>query len=145
MPHLAIFDIDGTLAVVGDRLQCLSGSRKDYDSFYARVREDRVNEPIRSILWALRRSGWKIVFVTGRPERTRMDTLAWLSANAMYADSEDLYMRKDRDFRKDYIIKEELCKDFADDVELVFEDRAGVCKMWRDIGKTCVQVADGDY
>ena len=56
-----------------------------------------------------------------------------------------LYMRKDGDTRPDYVIKPELVKDFIDDIYMVFEDRDQVVKMWRDLGITCLQVANGDY
>lgn len=141
-PRIAVFDIDGTVALMGDRIECLSGSRRDWDSFYARVGEDTVNEPVRDILWALRRAGWHVVFVTGRRESCREDTLEWLSSNLMHAESKDLYMRPMSDYRLAEVIKEKICTPFMDDIVMAFDDDSDVCAMWRRLGKTCLQVAE---
>lgn len=54
----------------------------------------------------------------------------------------------DGDYRQDKDVKEEIYKNtdwgmFR--IEGVFEDRKQCVDMWRRMGLTCYQVADGDY
>ena len=143
--NIVVFDLDGTLSLVGDRLKYVKGEKKDYDAFYERVMEDTVNFPIRDIFWALRRMGKTIVIVTGRREAVREQTLRWLSINMMYIESRDLYMRPHNNIRKVMEIKPELIADFADNIEMIFEDKKKMCDKWRELGYTCLQVAEGNF
>lgn len=57
-------------------------------------------------------------------------------------------MRKDNDFRKDAVIKEEIYKTFIEpkyDVVAVFEDRDQCVESWRNLGLLCCQVWYGDF
>ena len=66
----------------------------------------------------------------------------------MWTAPSDLYMRKDGDYRPDCIVKREIYEqEIKDkyDVVGVFEDRDSCVKMWRALGLTCFQVADGSY
>ena len=145
---MVVFDIDGTLSIVGDRLECLK--EKDWDSFYGRCGEDRVNEPIAKVCRNLEYFN-QIAYVTGRRESCRLDTIEWLIKNDLpyqpnnFAKPTLLLMRKDGDYRHDTIVKIELIKGFIGDIEMVFEDRNSMVKAWRDAGVTCLQVADGDF
>jgi hypothetical protein len=61
---------------------------------------------------------------------------------------EAFYMRSDKDYRADYIVKREMLdKIRADgyDPVLVFDDRTSVVNMWREAGLRAVQVAPGDF
>ena len=138
-----VFDIDGTLSIVGDRLKCLNN--KDWDQFYARCSEDEVNEPVAALLRNLYYCGYDIVYVTGRREICRKDTLEWLRANKLPNVSTSLFMRKNKDYRPDTVVKLELVSDFIGDILMVFEDRSSVVKEWRRHGITCLQVANGDF
>lgn len=140
-----VFDIDGTVAITGERLEYILCAKKDYKAFYATVKDDTVFLPIRSILHALRRAGKKIVFVTGRPERTRDDTLEWLHDNNMHCESEDLYMRADGDTRPAVEVKPELVAGFIHRIEMAFEDRTDMARLWRSMGIPCLQVDNGDF
>ena len=60
----------------------------------------------------------------------------------------ELYMRNADDYRPDDEIKEGLYHNIVDGrfiVDFVLDDRNQVVKMWRKIGLTCLQVADGDF
>jgi uncharacterized HAD superfamily protein len=138
---LIVFDIDGTLSLVGDRLKYLKD--KDWDSFYEACGEDGVNSAIMDLATELNDAEHTIVCVTGRRESVRDKTLRWLSKHGLFIDN--LYMRKDGDYRHDTEVKLELVKDFIDDIDLVFEDRASMVQAWRDAGITCCQVAEGDF
>jgi hypothetical protein len=57
-------------------------------------------------------------------------------------------MRKYGDFRQDSIVKREIYERFIApdyDILCVLDDRNSVVSMWREIGLTCLQVAEGDF
>lgn len=145
-----VFDIDGTLADLSHRIKYLEGEKKDWDSFYGRVDEDGVIEEIAQIFvcyvcWMTPSN--KVICITGRPERTREATLKWFKEKIGFVPDE-LYMRKDRDWRPDVEIKKEWVEKLQKqgyEFQLAFEDRDRVVKMYRDLGIKCCQVAEGAY
>jgi len=140
---MIVFDIDGTLSIVGDRLKCLEN--KDWDSFYMRCGEDMPNYPIVSVYKSLLRNSRRVIVVTGRRESCRAQTLEWFSKHRMYLRSEDLYMRPDGDMRPDTVVKFEQIGYMVDRVKLVFEDRNCMVKEWRKRGVAVCQVAEGNF
>jgi hypothetical protein len=145
MKNIIVFDLDGTLSLVGDRLKYLEQTPKDWDSFYNNCKDDELNESIAHIykcLWAM---GNDIKIVTGRRESVREETLEWLDAYEREINSEDLTMRKDGDKRHDTVVKPELIEPFKDRIIAIFEDRNSMVKKWRDLGYVCLQVAEGDF
>lgn len=133
LPDAIICDLDGTLALIGDR--------NPYDA--AKCEQDLVNEPVRSILQT---SGKAIVFVSGREDKFKPQTLAWLEKHNIYFES--LHMRRAGDTRKDSIVKQEIYDEFIlnkYNVAFVLDDRDQVVKVWRDLGLTCLQVDYGDF
>jgi hypothetical protein len=59
-----------------------------------------------------------------------------------------LHMRRTGDSRKDSIVKKEIFErelKHAWHIVAVFDDRNQVVKMWRSLGLTVFQVADGDF
>lgn len=140
-----VFDIDGTLTLVGDRLNDLKN--KDWDSFYNRCHEDAPNQSICDIYKQSYIFGNKLILLTGRRESCRQKTLDWLYRHGLAAP-ELLIMRPDNDWRSDTVVKFEQLEKAgvkAKDVDLVFEDRNSMVKAWRDLGVTVCQVADGDF
>ena len=141
-----IFDIDGTLSLVGDRAKYLRQSPKDWDSFYNACHEDEPNWGIIAIYHAMRHTYFRdhaIILLTGRRESTRAKTVMWLRKYGIPDDV--LLMRPDGDYRPDTELKPELLKPYNITEAIVFEDRTSVVKMWRDMGYTCLQVAQGDF
>jgi hypothetical protein len=72
---LAVFDIDGVLADVRHRLRFVERRPKDWDAFFAAAVDD---PPLEQGVALARASAedCEVVYVTGRPERCRADTLA---------------------------------------------------------------------
>jgi len=143
-----VFDMDGTLSIVGARLECLERDPKDWDEFYVRCGEDRPNRPICQIaehMSVTTDATIKIWILTGRRESCRQKTLKWLERNHVYIGSNQLLMRPDGDFRHDTIVKPEMLAKAFVDPYIVFEDRNGMVEYWRSKGICCVQVADGDF
>ncbi|WP_141703826.1 phosphatase domain-containing protein [Planobispora rosea] len=104
--------------------------------------------PVVAIVRALILAGHPIAYVSGRPERTRRATERWLRAHPGHFDAaEGLWLRPDGDRRPDTVFKAEVYREhFAHrEVAAVIEDRARVVAMWRSLGLTVVQAAEGDY
>ena len=116
-----IFDIDGTLA--------LMGKREPHD--YSKVGEDKVNKPVREMLWALYES-FDILIFTGRPLSCHHDTENWL--RRMKIPYTKLFMRRTED--PDHVIKEHMYDVMKNTHKVlgVFEDRKRVKKMWVKLG-----------
>ena len=149
-PKAYIFDIDGTIADCSHRLHFIAGRHKDWDAFYAACKNDRAIPDVVCLLRLLTAHNIAILFITGRPQRISDQTERWLIEVADYKLSLDscIKMRKDGDHRPDYIVKREIYEqEIKDkyDVVGVFEDRDSCVKMWRELGLTCFQVADGSY
>jgi acid phosphatase class B len=143
---MIIFDIDGTLSIVGDRIKYLNQEKKDWDSFYKACGEDKVNYQIVRLYVRLRdNSTDKVLCVTGRREEERQATLDWFKHYNIPLETGNLYMRANGDYRPDWQVKEELVAPFMHKIVMAFEDRKQVVDMWRRHGITCLQVADGNY
>ncbi len=133
--NIIICDLDGTLSLMGDR--------SPYDA--STCFNDEVNLPVLAVLKSYPAS--KIVFLSGRSNRYENETRRFLEVKCAFPDVE-LYMREDGDNRKDSIVKEELfMNNIADtyNVDFVLDDRNQVVDMWRRIGLTCFQVANGNF
>jgi hypothetical protein len=124
---------------------------KRWDKFFENVDKDTPIWPTIDIINSIASKPWfKIVFMSGRPERLRKATLTWLANNVNHylADTDKLFMRPDNDTREDYIVKKELYLTHVEphyNVVAVFDDRKQVVDMWRSLGLTCYQVAEGNF
>lgn len=137
LPTTAVFDVDGTLAIRGDRAQ--------FD--WSAVDVDLPNGPVLEMARALHHVGWSVVYLTGRSEEARALTDAWIARHVGVPGP--LFMRAERDFRRDTVVKRELYERHLVgryDIRVVFEDRDQVVEMWRtELGLTCFQVAPGAF
>jgi predicted kinase len=137
LPFCVIFDLDGTLACIGNR--------SPYDS--KNCAQDYVNisiDYLRSLLFKY--SGAKVIIFSGRKDDAEEETKLWLLKNGMNYD--ELHMRRADDNRKDSLIKLEMFYEYIRDkynVIFAVDDRDQVVKMWRDLGITCLQVNYGDF
>lgn len=132
-----IVDIDGTIA--------FKGNRNPYDLI--KVKEDKFNYALWNVI---KHFPYAIVFLSGREgtQQCERDTREWLEKHTGMNDI-ILLMRKEKDNRSDYIIKEELLKELVDKAELipimVFDDRDQVVDMWRSHGIFTAQVNYGGF
>ena len=88
-----------------------------------------------------------ILLVSGRPEEHRATTERWLDQNHIY-DVRGLFMRRTGDYRPDTEVKREIYQNQIAPrykVRLVLDDRSSVVAMWRSLGLTCWQVAEGNF
>ncbi len=135
-----ICDIDGTIAEKGDR------------GIYE-FQKCGLDKPIMPVIRAIDalikvREGdesWEIptiLFVSGRSDICRKETIDWLSRwtnSDVYRDFGDdkLFMREEGDYRPDTIIKQEIYENHIKDkynILAVFDDRPVVIRMWRELG-----------
>lgn len=138
IPEAVIVDIDGTVAHMV--------SRSPYDE--SRVHEDLPNKPVIDMVQRLHRDGTKIIFCSGRTDSCYKPTYEWILKHVKIDDFA-LFMRRTGDNRKDWVVKREI---FNKHIRLarvniigVFDDRNQVVEMWRKLGLTVYQVAEGDF
>lgn len=136
LPKAILCDLDGTLAIL---------SRSPFAPLACET--DIVNEPIAEIVRNYFKLGVQVILLSGREDHSRALTEKWLQQhNIPY---HHLYMRKEKDYRKDSIIKKELFDQYIKDkyfVQFVLDDRNQVVNLWRlDLGLPCLQVNYGDF
>lgn len=135
-----ICDIDGTLAIMGDR-----SPYNDLEAW-----KDTPNHTIVNLVRQQLRSRKHIVFVSGRKDRSLDVTLEWMLNHEIIQPGENfsIHMRETTDDRPDWIVKKEIYENYIKpyyNVSFVLDDRNQVVEMWRSMGLTCLQVADGDF
>jgi len=150
MKDIVIVDIDGTISKVGERLKYLQSDPKDWDSFYNDCFEDEPIDQIISLVDTLYWAGYNLVFCTGRRESCREKTINWMKKHfeTEVVNRNLLLMRPDKDHRHDTEVKPELLKKAGielNEVAFVLEDRNSMVQKWRELGLTCLQVAEGDF
>jgi predicted kinase len=133
-----IVDLDGTY--------CHRCDRQWFD--YSKVDQDDLDVTVDGIVRAYAKMGYIILIVSGREgtEECRSKTLSWLDKHKV--PYYDLMMRKQGDFRRDSIVKEEIYNNYIKDkfdVEFVLDDRSQVVVKWRELGLKCLQVAEGNF
>ena len=134
-----IFDLDGTLALLGER--------SPYDASTAE--DDDLNAAVHFVYEAIRagKPGTAVILISGREDRWQAVTERWLARHGIVFDA--LYLRRRGDRRKDTVVKREIYEQHIAGVytvRVVFEDRDQVVKLWRDdLELPCFQVAWGDF
>ncbi|WP_175760468.1 hypothetical protein [Burkholderia anthina] len=154
MKPLYIFDIDGTVALIGHRRHILDREdRQKWRDFYAACDKDLPNEPVIRTLEGLRHAGADVWFFSGRSDEVRDKTVAWLADHTSFMSWElegpMLTMRAEGDYTADDVLKRQwLDAMLIDDrrrLVAVFDDRDKVVEMWREAGVACFQVAPGEF
>jgi phosphoglycolate phosphatase-like HAD superfamily hydrolase len=145
-----IFDIDGTLSDVSHRRHFVENGNQQWDLFFKAITGDEPIKPIVNLARLLIRSNEQaVLLVTGRPERTRNDSVEWLLKHGLEVEFDSrLFMRKNGDSRADYVVKREILDDVRKagfEPVLVFDDRQSVVEMWREQGIRVAQVAPGNF
>ncbi|MEU6975595.1 AAA family ATPase [Streptomyces sp. NPDC046371] len=137
LPSAVMCDIDGTLALRGDR--------GPYD--FSRCDLDLLNESVREALSAFQRSHRdRIVLLSGRSEDHRALTEAWLERYEVPYD--ELWMRASDDGRSDDLVKAELFDAHVRHryaVRVSLDDRDRVVAVWRRMGLPTWQVNYGNF
>lgn len=134
LPTAVIFDIDGTLA--------LMGKRGAFD--WHLVDRDDPNHVVAEHTRFHKSAGRKIILVSGRDESCREMTENWLKFYEIQFD--ELLMRRANDFRKDTVVKKEIYENSIKDkynLLCVYDDRLQVLQTWYDLGVFTFNVNQG--
>lgn len=131
-----IVDLDGTLAI--------HNGRNPYEG--EKCESDKLNISVAKVIDMFYKTDVEILLVSGRTERAREATKAWLLNHDIIWSR--LYMRPDGDGRKDSIVKEEIYNNHIKDkynVLLVLDDRNQTVAKWRELKLPTWQVAEGNF
>ncbi|MFF5013067.1 hypothetical protein [Streptomyces sp. NPDC001165] len=123
---VAVFDLDNTLADTAHRQHFLQARPRNWAGFFAAASQDPpLAEGVTLVLEQAREC--EIVYLTGRPERCRRDTLDWLADQALPEGR--LHMRSNADRRPARFTKLEILRRLARDREIRFlvDDDELVC------------------
>ncbi|MGW1498838.1 phosphatase domain-containing protein [Streptomyces mirabilis] len=123
---LAVFDLDGTLADSAHRQRFLERKPRDWDAFFAAAPQD---PPFaQGVALAMRSTEeCEVVYLTGRPERCRRDTVEWLAAQGLPEGR--VWMRRNDDRRPARHTKLDVLRRLARDREIhvLVDDDELVC------------------
>lgn len=144
---IIVVDLDGTVANLEHRLHFIQHENpeaNDYDSFFRNVGRD---EPIQSTIDLVKQyseKGHPIVFVSGRSDVSRTDTMDWLDYHVK-VDYKALIMRRAGDKRPDTMVKQNFYDKYLKhyDIGAVIDDRPSVIRMWEENGVNVIDVGDG--
>jgi predicted kinase len=130
-----IFDIDGTIALKGDR-GYFDWNKVDVDHYIEVVGEH---------IEFHKSKGRTIILLSGREDTARNKTMDWLDFHDI--PYHFLFMRNEGDYRKDSIIKKEIYENNIKgiyNVHCVYDDRLQVIDMWYNLGLFCFNVNQGN-
>ncbi len=136
LPDAVVFDIDGTLALMGNR------SAFDWMKVYKDDKNDIVAEQVEFH----KSKGRKIIIVSGRDGVCKKLTMDWLELYGIEYD--EIYLRPENDYRKDTAIKREIYNTYIKEkynVLAVYDDRLQVLDMWYDEGVFTFNVNQGNF
>ncbi|MGW2815875.1 phosphatase domain-containing protein [Streptomyces sp. NPDC001415] len=130
---LAVFDLDGTLADSSHRQRFLDRRPRDWDAFFAAAPAD---PPLAEGVALCREAAGEceVVYLTGRPERCREDTLAWLAEQALPAGA--LHMRRNDDRRPARVTKLQILRGLgrSREIRMLVDDDELVCDAAEQAG-----------
>ncbi|MFE9396619.1 HAD family acid phosphatase [Streptomyces flavidovirens] len=136
---LAVFDLDGTLADTAHRQRFLERTPRDWDAFFGAAPDDPLlPEGVRMVRES--EEECEIVYLTGRPERCRRDTVEWLAAQGLPEGR--IWMRRNNDRRPARHTKLEILKRLAArgrEVRMLVDDDELVCAAAEQAGFTVVR------
>lgn len=139
-----IFDMDGTLALCDHRRHFLDDN--NWAAFNAAMGDDTPNLPVIMIARALHAQGYDILISTGREATAYVKRLTGMWCAMHHIPYMKMYMRAEKDYRQDGIVKREMLYQMRADgynPVLAVDDRQSVVDMWREEGLVCLQCAPG--
>jgi hypothetical protein len=130
---LAVVDIDGVIADVRHRLHLVEARPKRWEEFFAAAADDPPLGTGVALVLDLA-ADHDVLWLTGRPERSRAATETWLAAHGLPVGP--LLMRGDRDFRPARLTKREELRRLrrTRQVAIVIDDDPEVVEMLRADG-----------
>ena len=151
MKNTIIFDLDGTLALIDKRreVSTKTNGRLDWGKFFnsTNIELDEPNLPVIKMAQLFSEQGFNIVILSGRSNKTETATRSWLSKNKIPFNKLIMRDSETDHFTPDWVLKKNMLDENLDinDVFLVVDDRDRVVKLWRSLGLTTFQVAEGNF
>jgi acid phosphatase class B len=147
-------DLDGTISLFNhitkngkEQVEQHPGAHFRNSIDASTAEQDLPNHSVIQVIKMAFGSGHTIIFCSGRIDRYEEQTRNFLAKHLPDVPYQ-LFLRRDGDFRKDTVLKEEVFRDKIEpyyDVSFVLEDRSCVVEMFRDLGLNCWQVHPGDF
>ena len=138
-----VVDLDGTLADVNHRIPLVKTDHPDWDEFYKRVADDKLNVWCKKLIKGMRESGHRVVIVSARPQTLLEVTSSWLYKHGVIVDNIFMLREVNKgkiDFTPDRELKRRwLAKYGKERVLFAVDDRQRVVDMWREEGVVCLQ------
>lgn len=138
-----VFDLDGTLANDNHRNHWLQMRPKRWTEYFKECHKDLPNTQVIKICNQLYRLGYWVVILTGRSDEVKYQTEKWLMQNNVHHS--ELIMRPEGLWIEDIEFKKDAIASYMHRIQWAFDDRNRSVKMWRELGITCFQVAEGDF
>ncbi len=134
----AVLDLDATLADVRHRLHFLSRRPKQWEAFFGACDRDQALPEGLAVAETLAEDH-EIVYLTGRPERTRPATEEWLRRHRL--PDGQLLMRRDHDRRPSAVFKLGQLRRLARQrtVAVLVDDDIAVCASAEAAGFTVLR------
>ena len=151
MKNTIIFDLDGTLALIDKRREVSTkpNGKLDWGKFFnsTNIKLDEPNLPVIKMAQLFSEQGFNIVILSGRSNKTETATRSWLSKNKVPFNKLIMRNSETDHFTPDWVLKKNMLDENLDinDVFLVVDDRDRVVKLWRSLGFTTFQVAEGNF
>ena len=151
MKNTIIFDLDGTLALIDKRREVSTkpNGKLDWGKFFnsTNIKLDEPNLPVIKMAQLFSEQGFNIVILSGRSNKTETATRSWLSKNKVPFNKLIMRNSETNHFTPDWVLKKNMLDENLDinDVFLVVDDRDRVVKLWRSLGLTTFQVAEGNF
>ena len=151
MKNTIIFDLDGTLALIDKRREVSTkpNGKLDWGKFFnsTNIKLDEPNLPVIKMAQLFSEQGFNIVILSGRSNKTETATRSWLSKNKVPFNKLIMRNSETDHFTPDWVLKKNMLDENLDinDVFLVVDDRDRVVKLWRSLGLTTFQVAEGNF
>lgn len=139
-----IFDIDGVIAdasyVITKYL--LNKKKPNWEEYYENLDTCKLNKWAKVKIDDYMSNGYEVILITSRSEVSRGITTKWLKTNKVKYN--ELYMRKEKDFRPSDVVKRDLYMEKVHgkyEVKYVYEDDIGNIRMFECFGITCIPIA----
>ena len=141
---IILVDLDGTLCDNSHRITF--GQSKDWDAYHSLCDKDGVFLDMAAVLFSLA-GDYEVIAITGRDERYREKTVAWLKNNKLDFLIDHILMRAEKNFKPEAEVKVELLdKHFKTrdawlpKIVVAFEDSEATVSAFRNLGIPTFQV-----
>ena len=133
-PTAYIFDVDGTLVNTSSIIHHVLKRPKNVEEFNKAALHAPAHDHVIEMAVKASIKGHRIVIVTARHQRWKMQTELWLTKFMVPYDH--VYMRANDDHRPDYDVKKDILKLINEDYFVVHavDDNPDIIRLWEENG-----------